>query len=292
MAITIEHQDPAYVEHRGGFALLSYLRGAANRVEHRRSSIERAFEAFSGAEATGRADQEVGGLGLLVLQRALFAAEDLGLLLHAFAGADPWERLRAANVPELDGAYRTAVEDLDATLDGVFRLASREAIEEAVGGAEEREVLTKTRDLARARWGQMLERCAWLWLEHRNVAKATMHGFPIVAGADLDGPPRAGELAADIRAPDQRYSVALTSRVSGTHVTTGRTIVRLGSSAVGTYRRYGRTAARLTGELCELQATTTMSRHAASVPLRGARLLDARSRHIAERLADAPGEES
>jgi hypothetical protein len=31
---------------------------------------------------------EVGSFGLLVLQRALLAVEDVGVLLHAFAGED------------------------------------------------------------------------------------------------------------------------------------------------------------------------------------------------------------
>ena len=50
LAITIEHDDPAYIDARGGYALLSYLRGAPDRVQRRRLAIQRAFDLYSAAE--------------------------------------------------------------------------------------------------------------------------------------------------------------------------------------------------------------------------------------------------
>src|SRR3954462_1347170 len=116
LAVTIEHDDPGYVEDRGGYALLSHLRGAPARVAHRRETIQRALDAFESAERDGQPDPEIGGRGLLLLQRALLAAEDLGGLLHAFAGPDPWQRLRTARIPELDAAFERSVGDVEGTV--------------------------------------------------------------------------------------------------------------------------------------------------------------------------------
>jgi hypothetical protein len=285
LAITIEHHDAAYVDRRGGFALLSHLRGAPARVEHRRASIQRAFDAFDAAEQVGKADAEIGGLGLLVLQRALLATEDLGGLLYAFAGSDPWQRLRTAKIPELDAAYLRATEDLEGTLHDAFRLVSDDYID-GLSDPEEQGVLRQLRVRTVTRWAGMLSRSAWLWSSCRNVAKATMHGFPIVAGSHLEGPPRAGELADDVRPPGRRYAVAVTSTASGTQVTTDRTIIGLSRKDVLGYHRNGRTAARLMGELCEMHGQTIMSGHGAMMPLRSVPHLDRRSQAIAQRLLD------
>lgn len=53
--------------------------------------------------------REVGGLGSLVLQRALLAAEDLGALVHDLLAPDPWHQLRATRIPDIDKAYRDAL---------------------------------------------------------------------------------------------------------------------------------------------------------------------------------------
>jgi hypothetical protein len=283
LAITIEHEDPAYVEHRGGYALLSHLRGAPARVEHRRDAIQRALNVFDSAERGGLPDAEVGGLGLLVLQRALLAAEDLGGLLYAFADVDPWQRLRTAKIPELDAAFQRASDDVDGTVTDAFRLATPAHLD-AHGSKEEQAVLEELRARTVQRWTQMLARSARLWSTYRNVAKATMHGFPIIAGAHIEGPPPAGELAEGIRRPGRRYAVAVTSMVSGTHVTSDRTIIGLARNDVLGYHRHGRTAARLAGELCDLQAQTIMSQHASTVPMRAIPFLDLKSQAIAQRL--------
>lgn len=291
LAIDIEHADPGYVEERGGYALLSHLRGASDRVEHRRSAIDRAFQRFQEAEEEGKPDPKIGGLGLLVMQRALLAAEDLGGLMHAFAGPAPWERLRTAKVPELQAAYERAVAKPEELLTEVFHLATEAQIDAEVSAEEERRVLYELRGLAIRRWSGMLERSARLWLQLYNVAKATMHGYPLVAGIHIEGPPRAGEIADGIKPQSQRYAVAVTSRVSGTHVTTDRQIIVLGHDAVAAYRRDGMGSARLALELCETQAQGIMTRHAASVPLRGAHFLDSKSRVIAERFGAGEGSE-
>jgi hypothetical protein len=114
----------------------------------------------------------------------------------------------------------------------------------------------------------MLARTAELWLNHQDTAKASMHGFPFVAGQQLHGPPSAGELAVGIPpSPHGRYAIAVTSTVRGQHVTTQRTSVRLDRQGVDRYRRDGRIAARLYGEVCVQQAGSTMSGFGWCVPL-------------------------
>ena len=39
LEIDIAHDDPAYVQHRDGHGLLSYLRSGAQRAKHRRGAI-------------------------------------------------------------------------------------------------------------------------------------------------------------------------------------------------------------------------------------------------------------
>ena len=283
LAIDIEHQNPGYIDQRGGVALLSHLRGASDRVEHRRGAIDRACGLFEAAIDEGKPDPEAGGLGLLVMQRALLAAEDLGGLLHAFDGTDPWERLRTTKIPDLKAAFERGLDKPEAVLAKVFRLASEEQINEELASQEERQVLYRLRQLALQRWSGMLRRSAGLWLRLYNVAKATMHGYPLVAGAHIEGPPRAGEIADDIESPARRYAVAVTSRMVGREVITDRQIIALDREAVASYRRGGMTAARLTLELCDTQEEGIMTGHAAGVPLRGARFLDSESQAIAER---------
>jgi hypothetical protein len=286
LAITLEHPDPAYVEHRGGFAMLTYLRGAPERAEHRRISVSRAHQLFLTAQAEARPSAETGGLGLLVLQRALLAAEDLGLLLHAFDGPQPWERLRTAKIPDLDAVFLRAASRSTEFIERVFRLPNKAELEREAEDALQRSGLLWLRDNAERRWSDMLTRASWLWLEHRNVAKATMHGFPIVAGSHIDGPPGAGELSVGIRRQKERYAVAVTSKTRGKDVVTDRTTLHLGERAVGSFARHARVAIRATADLAEAQAGSTMRTFRATMPTRAMKFLDSETRAALEPMVD------
>lgn len=265
---TLKHHDHAYVDRRGGLELLTHLRGAPARVEYRRQAIERAHARFEGAGSSGRPEPECCGLGLLVLQRSVLAAEDLGGMLHAFAGPRPWERLRAAGIDEIDGALFRAAREPEAVLREAFRLASDEDMANEGLSAEQIAALSRLRGRVVIRWHRMLVAATELWINHRHAAKATLHGFPFVAGELLLGPPAAGRLAVGVQPPPSgRFAVAVTSRVRGREVVTERTIVRLDRQAVDGYRRSGQRVARLYGELCDHQASSTMSGHAVGIPL-------------------------
>jgi hypothetical protein len=75
--------------------------------------------------------------------------------------------------------------------------------------------------------------------------------------------------------------------VSGTEITTDRTVVALAEDAVAEYRRQGRTAVRLAVELCEGHASSIMSGHAATLPLRSVSFLDAAAKVGIEKLVAA-----
>jgi hypothetical protein len=286
LAITLDHPKPAYVEQRGGFAMLTYLRGTPKRAEHRRISVRRAHERFLTAQEEQRSNAETGGLGLLVLQRALLAAEDLGRLLHALDGPEPWERLRTAKIPDLDLAFSRVASRSTEVIERIFRLPSEADLEGRAQDAVQNRGLLWLRDNAERRWSDMLTRASWLWLEHRNVAKATMHGFPVIAGAHIEGPPGAGELAVGIRRQTERYAVAVTSKVRGKEILTDRTTVVLGERAVGSFARHARVAIQATVELADAQAGSTMRCGRATMPTRAIKFLDNVTRDALESMVD------
>jgi hypothetical protein len=194
--------------------------------------------------------------------------------------------LRSARIPDLDAAFSEADARPRELIERVFRLPAAAEIAEVVPGGAARRGMVWLRDNAERRWAEMLKRAAWLWLEHRNVAKATMHGFPVIPGAHVEGPPGAGELAEDIHPrKKQRYAVAVTSKVQGKKVITDRTTVPLDESTVGSFARQARVTIRATVELADAQADSTMNRHRAVTPTRALKYLDAEVQEALEMLA-------
>jgi hypothetical protein len=282
-------------------ALLSYLREGAARAEHRREAIQRALDLYDNARAEGRPSAEVGSFGLLVLQRALLAVEDVGVLLHAFAGEDPWERLRSARIPDLQRAFERAVTDTESVLTEAFVLATEELLAREDVTEEQRAALRRLRAKAAERWGGMLARIVEWWVRHFNIAKATMHGFPFVAGELVVESPGAGVLGAGIRYPTAPFAVAVTSRDSGVEtiasepgpdgepvvqreIVTTNTPVSLSPDDVAGYVRTGRLAARLAAEFCEHHGESIINQHVGGIPLRGAKFLDDHQRRAIEAL--------
>lgn len=267
LAFTLKHHDLNYVDERGGIELLTHLRGAGERTEFRRGALERAWLAFERASAAARPEAEIGGLGLVVLQRSLLILEDFGGLLHGLSGVPQWTRLRSAGISEVDEAYAAAIENPATCFAGVFRLAQlRDLLEHGLDAAESA-ALNRLRSRLVWRWTQMLRRAAALWKLHRNVAKATMHGFPVLAGAHVIGPPAAGEIKEHVIPPPQRpWALAVTSDARQRHVTTTPKVVRLDRSAVAEYRRVGRSTARLYAELAEIQVHSITGGHRVGIP--------------------------
>jgi len=266
VGFTLKDIDGAYVETRGGVELFVHMRGAPARVEYRRSAIQRAWERFVAAEEEGRPGPEVGGFGLIVLQRALLAAEDLGGLLHALSGMDPWAELRQAGIAEIDAAFQRACRDPEGVMSDVFRLATDDQITSEAVTSVEREALERLRHRTVVRWQRMLSTAAALWLAHRHIAKATLHAFPFVAGEYVSAPPGAGVLSDGVQLPQSRYALLLASTLKANEVHTPVMAIALDHDSVDRCRREGRLTARLYGELCDAQVASIAGRFGATLP--------------------------
>jgi hypothetical protein len=258
VALTLPPHDPEFLDRRGGIELMSHLRAAPHRAEFRQTTIRSAHDRFAAAELDGHSDSEIGGLGLIVLQRALLAAEDLGGLLHALDGDDPWTRLRTTTIADVRRVFEAVAADTTRALTDLCRLATEQELRDTGLDATDVALLCAVRVRIARRWLKMLKSTAVLW-SRAEVAKATMHGFPFVSGHELVGPPPAGVLARDIELPKHtRFALALISTSRQTnHVHTAQAPVLLGRQAVARYREDGQTAAQIYRELAEMRTTTT-----------------------------------
>jgi len=283
MALCGRHHDHGYVENHGGWPFYSYLRDAGSRGEFREGAIERSWAAYRRAAAGATPSAELGGLGLIVLQRGLLAAEDLGRLLHAVAAKEPWIALRQARIDDLNEAYTAAAEDSETALRRLGLIDSAAFADLGLSKIAAAAAL-RLREITAREWSAQLTQSAGLWLTHWPLARATMHGFPIIAGELIVGPPGAGELGEGLRPPEARpFAVAMTSTVKGNHVETDRHIVHLDRRAVGEVRELGRSAAGLCGRLGALKAQAISVAEDGALPLDLASRLTNRERRVLKR---------
>lgn len=272
--LAVKHHDHAYVERRGGWELYTHLRAGEKRAGYRREALTRAIALYRRALLGSIPEPEVCGLGLLVLQRAAFAVEDLGGLLHAFGGQDPFKRLISTTIPDLDAAYKHVEDEIDAGARGrecaflaPFRLPSDEQIAaEADLSDDQREAASALLELQAEHWRKKIRPVAAFWREQREVAKATMHGYPIVSGSHILGPPRAGKMAELIVDPRVPFAVALSTATQGPKLVTTLRVVELSPRKVDEMSRAGRAAADLCQDLCILQWRGIDRGYAAMMP--------------------------
>lgn len=283
MALRGRHHDHDYVENHGGWPFYSYLRGASSRAEFRDGAIERSWAAYRRAAVGSTPSAELGGLGLIVLQRALLAAEDLGRLLHAVGAEEPWIALRQARIDDLNEAFAAVAENGEIALRRLGLIDSAALVDLDLPRIAAAAAL-RLREITAREWAAQLTQSADLWLTHWPLARATMHGFPIVAGELIVGPPGAGELGEGLRTPEARpFAVAATSNVKDKHVETDRHIVHLDRLAVGDLRELGRGAAGLCGRLGALKAQAISVAEEGALPLDLASRLTERERRVLER---------
>lgn len=282
----LKHHDHAYVERRGGFQLLTYMRGAQGRADYRRDALDRALAAFD--ERTGT---EACAAGLVVLQRALLCAEDLGRLLYAVAGPEPWTRLRSAKLGDIDGTFATATKDSGQFRRTAFCLLTDAQMDEEGWATADRVAFQRLCTFVDDRRARMLATVAGLWLRHSRVAKATMHGLPILAGRHVTDPPGAGNIGAEILDPGVPWAVVLSTRAHGTAVHTELHTLHMDRASVATLHREGKVATRLFRDLCEVQAGSIMGGYAMIVPTALTTRLSVEDRGRIERIVDARAEE-
>jgi hypothetical protein len=277
--VSIEHHDHGYIERRGGHAFFSHLRGAPGRARYREEALRRAEAMHGDAVADGAPAERVCGAGLIVLQRAALAAEDLASLLHAVADEDPaaalattsdagkavWERLTSVKIPDQRKVFLDIAHGPSVGL-RAFRLPTDDVLAEEGFAADAMDAGRRLRDLTAARWMSMLHRVAVFWLRYGDIAKSTMHGFAAIAGREVTEPPGAGILGEGIVAPDAPFVVMVNSTVAGTVVQTPHTLLPLSVGNVSGFRRCGSLAVRLTRELCETLAEGIDTGYAYGIP--------------------------
>jgi hypothetical protein len=279
--VRIHHHDHGYVERRGGHAFFSHLRGAAGRGRYREEALRRAEAMHQEATVEDGTPERICGAGLIVLQRASLAAEDLATLLHALAEDDPeaaadatsgigkdvWHRLTSVAIPDQRRVFVEIAQDPSAGL-RPFRLPPDDVLAGEVLAPEAANAARRLRDLTAMRWMSMLQRVALFWLNYGDVAKSTMHGFAAIAGRQIREPPGAGFLGEDVAALEDPFVVMVNSTVSDNEVQTPRTTLRLTTANVSGFRRCGSLAVRLTQELCDTLAAGIDMGYAYGIPPR------------------------
>jgi hypothetical protein len=263
IGISIAHHDHDYVERRGGHAFFSHLRGAPDRARYREEALRRGERLYHEAVTTSAVPELICGAGLIVLQRAALAVDDLAVVLHALAeddpeaaadpasnaGAETWPRMVSMTIPDEIALFSAIAEDPGQAL-RAFRIPPDEVLARELLAPAGQAAPRRLRDLTAARWGMMLVRVARFWLTYGSAAKATMHGFAAIAGRQITQPPGAGFLAQNVRAPDQPFVVMVNSNVEGTNVQTPQVVVAMTPDRVRGFRRHGTTAVKLAAELC------------------------------------------
>jgi hypothetical protein len=244
--------------------------------DHALRRAETMYErSIAGADASPEA---ICGAGLILLQRATFAAEDLGALLHALGNDDPrlagdakgsanneiWERLTGVTVPALRQVFLEAATNPALAL-RVFRLPPDDTIDSEDLPAEVKDAGKNLRELTAWRWTHMLTRVADFWMRFGDVAKSTMHGFAAIAGREITASPGAGSLG-EVDPPAGPFVVMVNSKAKNGEVSTPLTVVRLDSDSVRRVRSAGSAAVKLTHELCETLATGIVTGHAYGIP--------------------------
>jgi hypothetical protein len=293
--ITIKHRNHAFVEQHGGWEFLSHLRAGPSRAAYRRRALLHAMQAYRRILAAGGVPEELCGAALLVLQRAAFCAEDLAGLLHALSDTtDRWMRLTSPQIPHLDAVYRQVAKDARAwgpvrarpSLKA-FCIGPDELIERESGlSAERRAASVHLAELYAARWLKRMRPVALFWIQYRELAKATMHGYPLLAGRRVVGPPPAGWLAEAVSDPGVPFAVVLSTQVHkpqdpGTkpgHLETLVTVLRCNPPAIEDVHRAGRHAIDVYEDLCNQQATSIQTTAAVTIPAAFAHRLPAAER--------------
>lgn len=240
LKIEVREADPTYVEEKVGAELYVHLRAVPANVAFRRGAIERAYTLY---EDTDNQDEaRLGGLGLLVLQRAMLAVEDLGGLVFAYADPPDFGRLVSYDLADISGQFDRLFRHRDAVPD-LYRFPTSDAIDIEPGLTEEqRAAMRRLRAVTLAHLRQSLALVRHFWLTLHFEAKKTMHGVGFMAGEHALAPPGSGMVGALIDPAHTRpFAVTLDTQVDDAtrHVNTRVSTVDLSPPAVMRMRDAG-----------------------------------------------------
>jgi hypothetical protein len=268
--VTVEGADPGYVERKLGPALYTHLRGAEAIATFREGALARALSRYRDARAAGRPEPEVGGLALLVLQRAGFTVEDLGALLFAFEGEDAWGRLTSYRPRDLTELYQRLLQR-QFDFERIFLMPSDQDVSEhpALNAAGTRAAF-RLRDITRRRLRERLDFVAAFWMAFGTIAKSTVHGFGMVSSEHLLTPPGGGALSQYVPSETPRpFAVALISHKARgeTRVNTEHHTVDLTPENVDLMARTGETALELYMVLASIRVGAVQNGQLSVLPL-------------------------
>lgn len=261
--LTTRDADPAYIEEKLGQELYSHLRGTDNVADFRRHAATEAHRLYEEAKASSAAEPELGGLGLLVLQRALLATEDLGAVLWALADEPRWLRFTSYRPDDLDHIYGDLARG-NLSVDELWLLPPESALREELP-VDTTEAALRLRHLTAKHLNEQLDLVAAYWLGHRVGVKAVMHGFGLISSDALEDPLGAGILNEIIsKPPNKPFAVSLVSRVDRgqEHVETTHYVLDLSPPAVAHARATAEVACDLLESLASARVFAVQTQHA------------------------------
>lgn len=245
---SLREADQERVENSVGWPLYTHMRGIPRIVAFRRRALDGAHELYKTALAEVMAETGISARGLLVLQRAGLAVEDLGGLLFALGCADPFVGLTATKIDDIDRVFVDLFEGRADPAE-LFRLPTPELIEGEYGLSDvARRAFHNLREITLAALKQDLLLVGTFWMSHRKVAKRTLHGFGLVASAHVFGPPPAGQLVEFVAAGQPRpfaLSLITTRNDQTLNVNTEYQVVDLAAETVDLIHRSGCAALEL-----------------------------------------------
>jgi len=252
LKVEIQDADPGYVVDKLTREIYVHLRAVPANIDFRRQALERAGELYANCDPTDEGRR--GGLGLLVLQRAMLAVEDLGGLLYALDVEPPsFERLVSYRLDELSSLFVRLFGDPSLT-PRLFRLPRLDLSEEPDLSEDERKALKDLCTITLARLDAHLLAVRHFWESFNDEAKQTMHGLGFVAGRYALEPPGAGMLTQAVEGtPERPFALPLTSRLDelARHVSTEVGLIDLTPAAMDGFVRAAEAALEATTLLVE-----------------------------------------
>jgi len=282
--------DADYIEERVGVAFYTHLRGAEPIVDFRLRAVRRAYARYEEAKAAGASEPEVAGFALLVVQRVFLAVEDLGGLMYALSGSDPWSRLTSYYSPQLDDVFLDVLHRRQ-DLGELLLLPTDDQLNASPKLRDDtaRATARKLRELTLAEVGPLFDFAAAFWMAHHDAAKSTMHGFGVVAAEHLITPPGGGELSDVVPTDGPRpFAIALASREDQTarKVETTHHRLDLTPDHVERVRNTGLAAGELYLLLARAHRSALRLAHPWTMPNAYADRLSESERRLLERAAD------
>jgi hypothetical protein len=263
--LRIQHADAGYVEEKLGMEFYSQLGGIRAIAEFRLGAVERVGALYEAAISRGDAEEpEVTALGLLVLQRALLACEDLGALIHALVEEPHWDRFTSYSMRELDETFAGLLaRRLDVRR--LWLMPSDELIDgEERWDEQQGRAIRHLREISTRELELEVDIVARFWGFHRRSIKNVMHGFSLVPAHLLLDPPGAGVLSEQVdHAQERPFAASLVSEVDEENriVKTTTYAVDLTLDGINAVRTIAAAATSLLARLADTRRFAVETRH-------------------------------